>query len=222
MSDYAERNPDWHEGDAPHKAAALAELIRELHPLPRSVIDLGCGAGGVLRALRAELGHELPGTTWEGWDVAPEAIRRARAALPDLPFVLGDLLASDRRCDLLLAVDVAEHVPDAVGFLRAAATHAPRLLLRMPLDLSVLDVARPARLAGFRQRYGHVHAWTRELALATVEEAGLIVERERYHRIPPPRPGPLGPLRRWAAPRLPHVAARWLGGFSLLVSARVP
>ncbi|MCB9684982.1 MAG: class I SAM-dependent methyltransferase [Alphaproteobacteria bacterium] len=215
---YAVDNPDWHEADAKPKARGIAALMRDLDLRPRDVVDLGCGAGGVLRHLRDELGPHLPETRWEGWDIAGEAIRRAKAAAPGLSFVEGDLLASERRCDLLLVVDVAEHVPDPVAFLRAAATHAPTLLLRLPLDLSVLDVVRPARLQGFRERYGHLHAWNRELALATVRDAGLVPRHVRYDRITPPR-SRLGALRRWGSVLAPDLTVRWLGGASLLVLA---
>ena len=52
---YAEANPDWHEADAEHKARVLGDLIGYLGLEPRSVVDVGCGTGAVLRHLKAQL-----------------------------------------------------------------------------------------------------------------------------------------------------------------------
>ncbi|MEQ1567872.1 MAG: class I SAM-dependent methyltransferase [Myxococcota bacterium] len=222
---YAERNPDWHEGDAEHKAAALAALIRYAGLEPRTVVDVGCGTGAVLDGLSRALGAELPATSWEGWDPSPEAIARASPReRPGLSFCCGDFLASERRADLVVCADVVEHVQDDLGWLRGLREHANDFVLRIPLDLSVLDVARPGRMLALRRDQGHLHAYTRERAAALLEDAGLRVEVERYDRVPPPRDtvrrllvdGVRSTLVRVA----PHRAVRWLGGFSWLVVAR--
>lgn len=222
---YAERNPDWHEGDAPHKARALAAAIRFGGLQPRTVVDVGCGTGAVLRALSEELQDELPDTRWEGWDIAPEAIRRARATEGGrLLFVGEDFLQSERKADLLLCIDVLEHVADDRAFLEALRPRATWFLFRIPLDLSALDVVRPRRLLAARHQYGHRHFYTRELAVDLLRTAGFRVETVRYDRVPPPR----DTARRWLADavrtawfeRAPDRAARWLGGFSLIVLAR--
>lgn len=222
---YARENPDWHERDAPHKARAVAGLVRSLGWRPASVVDVGCGTGGVLRRLREELGPEAPGGRWEGWDVAPEAIARAaRHEAPGLRFVCGDYAADGPRADLLLVLDTAEHTPDDVAFLAALAARAEHLILRIPLELSVLDVLRPARALEARRRYGHRHAYTRELAFAVLDEAGLEVLAWRHDRVPPDTPTARARLvdaaRRALFTLAEEPTVRWLGGWSLLVAAR--
>jgi len=95
---------------------------------------------------------------------------------------------------------------------------ADHYLFRIPLDDSVLDRLR-GRTAAFRERYGHVHAYSRRAALRRLSRAGFVVQAERYHRI---EAG--GAVARWVrrlAGRIaPHAAARLLGGWSLLVLAR--
>ncbi len=222
---YAELNPDWHAGDAPHKARALAEMIRFAGLRPRTVADVGCGTGDVLRELSAELGDLLPDTMWEGWDIAREAIRRARKHEGGrLLYVGEDFLASERQVDLLLCVDVIEHVPDDVAFLEALRDRADWFLFRIPLDLSALDLVRPRRLLEARHRYGHRHLYSREVALDVLESAGFLVEKVSYHRVPPPRDTPhrraVDAVRRSLFTRWPDETVRWLGGWSLLVLAR--
>lgn len=222
---YADQNPDWHDADADHKAHALAAVIRFAGLAPRSVVDVGCGTGRVLMSLKAELDPELPSTAWEGWDIATEAIRRARDREGErLTFVAGEFLESERRADLLMCIDVVEHVDDDLGFLARLRSRADWFLFRIPLDLSALDIVRPGRLLDARKRWGHRHFYTREMALDLLSTAGYQVETERYDRVPPPLDSTrrrIVDLARLGWFRLsPDRAVRWVGGFSLLVLAR--
>jgi len=221
---YAAANPDWHEEDAAHKAQAVASLVRWAGLRPRTVVDVGCGTGGVLAALRTELGPELPDTTWEGFDLAPEPIRRAKKREAQrLSFVEGDFLDSERSVDLVLCLDVVEHLADEEAFLRSLRNRAQQFVFRLPLDLSVLDVVRPRRMLGFRHAYGHRHFWTRELAMDLLVGCGFTIHHERYDRVPPVsasrRHRVVDGVRRGLVAALPHGAVRWLGGFSWLVLA---
>jgi len=219
---YGAANPDWHAADAPHKARAVRALLDAAGLSPATVIDVGCGTGGVLRHLHGQGG---PKVRFEGWDIAPVAIARAQEhARERLTFVAGDLLASDRTAELILCLDVVEHLADDVGFLTALRDRGEVFLFRLPLDLSVLDVLRPSRLLSARARYGHRHVYTAPMALQTLRSAGFRVEQWRYDRLPPPRDTARRLLTSWgraAAFRVwPEAAVRVLGGYSLLVLAR--
>jgi SAM-dependent methyltransferase len=213
---YAQVNPDWHEADAPHKAAVLLEVLRALGWTPRTVVDVGCGTGAVLA--------RFVGEVREGWDPSPEAIRRAaRHESEGVRFVCGDFLAESRRVDLVLCVDVLEHVPDDLAFLVALRERADRFLFRIPLDLSALDLVRPRRLLEARRNLLHRHVYSRELALDLLERAGYRAEHVRYDRVPPPldtlRRRSVDALRRTAFAWAPDTTVRALGGWSLVVAA---
>ncbi len=218
---YAEQHPDWHAADAPAKAEIMAELIRYGGIVPKVVVDVGCGGGDVLWHLSQALSDDLPDTHWEGWDIAKAAIQRARKREGgQLHYVCGDLLASERRADLMLALDVVEHVPDDLGFLRDLRERADHFLFRFPLDLSVWDLVRPrARLNAVWPRYGHRHLYTRDLALQRLQAAGYRVAAERYHRAQPLGKGIGDRLRRRGMAVATHATVRWLGGYSLVVLA---
>ena len=218
---YGIDHPNWHHEDAEAKALGVLPLLRDLPP-PARVVDVGCGAGGVLWHLQQRLGAEWSATAWEGWDVAPRAIEQAEGrAGRALRFRTGDFLASDATADLLLCLDVVEHVPDDLAFLAALRSRAERFLFRLPLDLSVWDVARPGpRLTQVGPRFGHRHLYTRELALQRLEAAGYVIDDVRYHRAEPLGRGVMDRLRRRGMAWRPHATVRWLGGFSLLVRAR--
>jgi predicted TPR repeat methyltransferase len=223
---YGERNPDWHEADAPFKVATLAAVARFAGLAPRTVLDVGCGTGRVLAELKRELDAEWPDTMYEGWDIASEPIHRARDRYEGdrITFVNGDFLQSERKADLLLCVDVLEHVESDLQFLLALRPRAGWFLFRIPLDLSALDIVRPHRLLEARRRYGHRQLYTRETALALLDEAGFHVEVWRYDRVPPPtdtlRRRVVDRVRRSLFAAAPDATVRWIGGFSLVVCAR--
>jgi SAM-dependent methyltransferase len=222
---YGQANPDWHEADAPHKAAVLADVVRDLGWTPGTVADVGCGVGVVLSEVVRHLADERPDTIWEGWDPAPEAIERARRHERErLQFECGDFVRSDRHVDLALCVDVVEHVADDRGFLDALRERADRVVFRIPLDLSALDVVRPHRLLEARRTLHHVHAYTKAVALEVLEAAGFEVVHTRFDRIPPPRDTLrrqlVDAVRRGAFSVAPDATVALLGGWSLVVAAQ--
>lgn len=213
--EYGRAVPDWHDADAPFKVAGLVRLVREVGWSPKTVVDVGCGAGRVLDGVCAELG-----ATGVGVDVAAEAIERApqRAGLT---FRVGDA-SSAGTADLVMAVDVVEHVADDIGFVAQLATVAPHIVLRIPLDISALDALRPGRMLAAREQWGHRHVYTVDLAHALVRDAGLTVVASRTDRVPVVATSTRGRLsdraRRWAHSLAPLPATRWLGGYSLLIA----
>jgi len=76
------------------------------------ILDLGCGTGGVLQ-------HLGPFGSAIGLDPAVEAAQYCRRR--DVPMVVGsglELPFADASFDVVLALDVIEHVPDDVALLR--------------------------------------------------------------------------------------------------------
>jgi len=216
-------HPSWHREDAAWKAAQVAELLRRHGLTPASVLDVGCGTGTVL----CELGVHLPSATQlVGYDVAADALDRTLVERePRLDLRCGRP-AVDEHHDLAICLDVLEHVEDYLGFLRSIRPLAQHTILHIPLDASVQSILRVEPLLDLRRRSGHLHVFTRETALASVRSAGYEVLDSFYTRGALERP-PRSSLalaarfpRRALFTVSPDLAARWLGGFSLLVLAR--
>lgn len=233
MSQYADgsyraMNPTWHDEDAVWKADQVVELLVNCQIRPSSVCDVGCGTGGVLASLRGRL--DVP--TLVGWDISPDAAAIARSRHPDIEVRCGDLLGTDESYDLVLALDVFEHVEDYLGFLRSLARHGRHFVFHIPLDMSAMNVLRVRPLLQNRERLGHLHYFSKDTALATLRTAGYVIEHEGFTRLdqaaaaagldrPKTR---LARLKRWSQliglRVAPELTVRVLGGCALLVLAQ--
>lgn len=103
-------------------ANAASDLIVDLIA-PKSAVDLGCGTGLWLAALRSRGVADILGVDGP-W------VPRERLAIPEDLFHEHDLtrtLALDRRFDLALCLEAAEHLPpeSAEGLVRALTELAP-------------------------------------------------------------------------------------------------
>ena len=220
---YLRNNPEWHADDSAWKARHITSLLRSHGIEPASVAEIGCGAGEVLRALSLE----FPDARLTGYDISPNALRIcSRKANERLSFRLGSLLDAEERYELALAIDVFEHVEDCFAFLRQLRTKARYKVFHIPLELSALQVLRSQPLIDARRSVGHIHHFNKDTALATLEDCGYTVIDFQYTSGRTELGGLGWKSRLLKAPRealfrvSPDLAARSLGGYSLLVLAR--
>jgi SAM-dependent methyltransferase len=224
--DYLRNNPTWHEEDSPWKAQQIAHVLSRNKVSPRSVCEVGCGAGGVLASLQERLETEVD---FVGYEISPQAYERCvRRTRPRLRFLQEDLLATEATTvfDLVMAIDVFEHVEDCFGFLRQLRARATWKVFHVPLDLSVQAVLRGTSLSEVRRSVGHLHYFTRDTALALLQDTGHQIVDVRYTCGAIDLPSTNWRTRLMRAPRRAlyalndDLAARLLGGFSIVVLAR--
>jgi 2-polyprenyl-3-methyl-5-hydroxy-6-metoxy-1,4-benzoquinol methylase len=81
---------------------------------PSSVLDVGCGDGAILASLSPDIKKRV------GVDLCEEAIRFAQGFSPDLEFHVMNAAELQETFDVVMAVEVLEHIPDheVIGFLR--------------------------------------------------------------------------------------------------------
>ena len=171
---YLENNPAWHEQDAAWKVTQIVKMMRRHDLVPQRVCDIGCGTGEILRLL-AQAG---PATAMHaGYDVSPQAYELAKAKeTKNLRFFLGKMPdEGEMPFDLITCIDVFEHVEDYFGFLRNLKGKAAHTLFHIPLDLSVQTVLRKSELVKRREGIGHLHYFTKDTALATLNDSGYRV-----------------------------------------------
>ena len=219
--EYLIKNPTWHVEYSEWKAQHIHGLLKRKNLHPRIVGEVGCGAGEVLRQLQLRL---QPDCAFYGYDVAPPAIQLAQARANErLHFKLADFgVTESPRFDLLLVLEVVDHVEDCFGFLRMLKGRGDWKIFSFSLDISAQNALRRGALLRRRLDHSHLHHFSKETALAALEYSGYEVLDSFY---PPglaitPMAKLGKPLRRILSAFGQDFAVRLLGGCSLMVLAR--
>jgi SAM-dependent methyltransferase len=150
----------------------------------RTIVEIGCGQG----ANRFELARIMPeGVVYFGFDLSRPSIDGAiaiarQAGLKNFHFHCQDCsrFQFDRKPDLVLLIDVLEHLPDATIFLRdlrGTMSSAAIVLISVPTPLYPKVFGRK-----FHERVGHVVDGYDARSLSTMlADAGFAVERCQYN-----------------------------------------
>jgi len=221
---YLDKNPLWHSDESPFKVNQILRMLQKHHLRPATICEVGCGAGEVLRLLQEKMCNAC--RFW-GYDISPQAMEMCKArANEKLQFRLADIgKEEDTFFDLILVLDVFEHVEDYFGFLDGIRTKSDLKIFHIPLDLSVQAVFRKRGLMKRRELWGHIHYFSKETALETLKDVGYQLLDHFYT----PRGIELAtePVHKIAL--LPRkicfsihedLTVRILGGYGLLVLAR--
>jgi len=223
----------WHCEDSPWKAGQILRIIRKNDIHPKNVGEIGCGAGRILEELSKQ--PYLRDVQFEGYDISSHAIEICkRIDTKNCNFSCSDLLAEEntqKYFDILLVIDVFEHIPDYIGFVSKCRNNAEYKIYHIPLDISVSSVLRNSFIpAGgvFPGGRAHIHYFTADWAMATLRETGHEIIDYFYTS------GSFGVF--WQHPSIKTAIAncpRWLfskfslpftarvfGGYSLLVLAK--
>jgi cyclopropane fatty-acyl-phospholipid synthase-like methyltransferase len=223
---YFEKNPTWHEEDSPWKAKQIVKILKKNNIAPSSICEVGCGAGEILNCLTNE--YDDNKVTFSGYDISPQAFSIcSKKERKNLNFFLKDLFDEEQlKFDVTMAIDVFEHIEDYFSFLRKLKVKGSYKVFHIPLDLSVQTVLRGKTIANARSLYGHIHYFTKEIALASLRDTGYEVVDYFYTNSLLELPNLSVQARLMKLPRKllfsihQDLTVRVLGGFSLLVLAK--
>ena len=169
--EYLEKNKDWHVSDSPWKAGNIFKIIQRNQLKYDSVCEVGCGAGEILKQLSYKMPQDVK---FEGYEISPQAYKLSKSRENDrIKFHLKDLLKEDEsvKFDIAMAIDVFEHVEDEFEFLRKLRTRAKYKIFHIPLDITINGILQDKFMVG-RKTVGHINYYTKETALATLEDTG--------------------------------------------------
>lgn len=220
--EYLKNNPTWHIEDSPWKAKQIFKIIKNNNLKPFSICEVGCGAGGILDQLYLS----MPGNiSFAGYEISPQAFELCRQKEKDrLHFYLEDLLEDGKPFfDIILAIDIIEHIEDYLGFLRKLRERGVYKIFHIPLDLSAQTVLRYSPILKARQSVGHIHYFTKETAIAMLIDTGYEILDYSYTASAIDLPAKsfksslLRLPRKIAYTLSKDMTVRLLGGYSLLV-----
>lgn len=185
------------------------DLVRTVTPLEiQTVLDVGCGSGDNLSALAALKRYELSGV-----DISQAAISLAGLRVPSAKLYCLDIQreALPRKFDLVISIQVVEHLLDDMAAFRSIASMTRRYVF-----ISTISGAmRRSEIA-----IGHVRNYSSVELQRKLESAGLEVLRISRWGFPfysplyrslvelfpgGPPAGPMGPLSRAVAGLLYYV-----------------
>jgi|SRR6476660_6077567 len=90
--EYLKTTQTWHAEDSPWKANQIIEIICNNHLQPKTIAEIGCGAGAIIDELSKK--ESLIGTQFSGYDISPQAIELAeQRASERIRFFREDLLS---------------------------------------------------------------------------------------------------------------------------------
>lgn len=169
--EYLKNNPNWHVEESPWKTKQILKMIDRNLIKPNSISEIGCGAGEILYQLYLKMPENV---TFVGYEISPQAFELCQKRKnPRIQFNLKSILDEDNVFfDLILCLDVFEHVEDYFGFLRKLRVKGEYKLFHIPLDLSVGAVLFDTFILERRRNVGHLHYFSKETALATLRDTG--------------------------------------------------
>jgi hypothetical protein len=219
---YLENNQSWHVEDSSWKAQQIERMLNRNNLNPLTVCEVGCGAGEILKQLSLKTEH----TEYFGFELSPQAFELCKTRAGNrLHYLFKNILDENVYYESLLCIDVFEHVEDYFGLIRGLKSKATYKIFHVPLDISSLSVTRGLLMRG-RKSVGHIHYFTRESALATLEDCGYEILDESYTLLFDylTEKSVKGKILQFVQRRLfklsPHFTVRLLGGCSLLVLAK--
>lgn len=222
-STYKAANPSWHVEDSPWKATQVLKMIERNKLKPKSIVEIGCGAGEILNQLYQRMEDKT--IQLSGYEISPDAYDLCQTRKKDrLRFFQEDLLGTEETFDLLLMIDVFEHVEDYFGFLRKAKDRATYKIYHIPLDLSHFYMMMNGPMKQ-RKKVGHIHYFNKDTALASLQDTGHeIVDWFYTKHCNTKRISPavrlVNALRRTTYSFNPDLAVNLFGGCSLIVLAK--
>jgi cyclopropane fatty-acyl-phospholipid synthase-like methyltransferase len=172
--EYLKYNPTWSVENSSWKAGKIELMLKKNSYSPNSVCEIGCGAGEILNCLHSK----FPLTNFIGYEISEQAYELCKTRQKErLNYKFGDLLADSNTdyYELLLIIDVVEHIEDYFTFLRKCKDKAKMKLFHIPLDMNIQGVLRTTPILTSRKMVGHLHYFSKETALAALSDCGYSI-----------------------------------------------
>jgi len=129
-----------------------------------TILDAGCGEAIVMRKLL----DLRPDLNIEGLDISADSLQVAKQALPQNKFYQGSIMnmpISDKQYDLVMSLEVLEHVDDPEAALREIQKRAAKYcLISVPLEpyFSMGNLITGSNIKRWGKDPEHINFWSRK------------------------------------------------------------
>jgi SAM-dependent methyltransferase len=220
--EYLKHNPTWDVEDAPWKADLIFRMLQKHRLEPKTICEVGCGSGEILHHLQQRMPVSCEFT---GYEISPQAYELCKQRTNErLCFLLKNFSDDDDTSwDLILLIDLIEHLEDYFQFLREIKGKSQYKILHIPIEMFALSALYPQFLLGQRKKVGHLHYFSKETALQMLRDLGFeIIDYSYTAGYALPRDyglkDKLLKIPRWLFfPASNDLTVRVFGGYSLLV-----
>ncbi len=167
--EYLNNNPNWFIEDSQWKANQILKIIQRNKLSPKSICEVGCGAGEILRQLQNLLDENC---YFYGYEISPQAYMICKKKENErLNFYLTDFLCENSNFfDISLSIDVIEHLEDYFTYLRYIKERSEYKIFHIPLEFFALSAIHKNFIINQRVISGHLHFFTKDIIIQTLIE----------------------------------------------------
>jgi len=214
----------WHEEDSPWKAKNINKILEKNNLIPKSICEIGCGSGEVIRNLANYFDNS---TEFIGYETSSEAFAICKTKEEtNVRYELANLLSLDVHYDLVMAINVLNHVTDYLGFLSKLRSKGEYKVFHIPLETTVYSVLRSSHFEKKITEGVYKHSFSKDTALGTLKGTGYEIVDYFYTSSALELPNLGRKDKLWKLPRKLFFAinkdfgVKVLGGFSLMVLSK--
>ena len=219
---YLKNNQTWHTEDSPYKSRIVIDVLEKNNVSFLTCADIGCGAGLVTELLA----KKYPLQKFSGYELSPDVqhLIEQREKITNLNFYDVNFFEQEKQYDLVVCLDVFEHVEDYYGFLKSLKNKGDKFVFNIPLDMNATKILTSG-IEYARKEVGHLHYFSQYTAIETLTDCGYNIKSAKlsvaFLKIPPRniRQAFVLPIRLLSLLFGKNFATNVFGGVSLVVYA---
>lgn len=216
---YLKNNPDWHQEDSAFKANFIHSILEKNNIVYSTVCEVGCGTGEILVQLKKLDGNKT--VSYVGYDISKDAIDIALKKNSGIEFKCADISKENVKADVMLVIDVIEHLKDYFSFLESVSKKSKYTVFHIPLDMFVWSLFREKMLIESKGRVGHIHNFSEDFILSILKDHGYKIISSQYtepdYRSDSFKKGLINGVKQILFKIAPRFTTKTLGGYSVLV-----